>query len=761
MGKKYLFVQILISILVNFIASKITYAEKKVEELAEVTVTATRTEIEIEKAPASIGIIKKEEIEKIKNIKTLDDLVNEVPGVYVHRTRVVVDTPTDAISIRGFSGYRRNLVMLDGIPLNGPQGGELKLSGIRFEDIDRTEVVKGPFSALYGGLAMGGVINFISSMPNKREITIKAGYGSSFDRGKGLDDLKRIYLSYGDKIKDLSFFVSYGHEALNGFPNNLVLTRTQPPSNVSGWKFTTTSSKEPRYIVGDTGDHRGWNQNFTLRVGYNPNNSTSIKVFLMKVWGDAKYDAPHTYLKDSLGNPIWSYFTPGRPPNVLYEAQFLAGKIAKDFMIYGLNLETKFRNIKTKVVLGVFDQDKYLFTTPCVGNFTGCGDREFALTIGGPGTTHNTPGKNYIADIQLSVPVLFKEISFLNNHLFTFGLSYKRGEAKTKQYKLTNWKDENSKTNLLYETEGKDKVFAIFIQDEIPVTEKFMIYLGARQDWWKVFDGYENMISNSGYPRKYSSKSEISFNPKFSFVYNFSKDLKFRGSLGTAFRPPMLIELYRSFMTPASFIYGNPDLKPEKSISWDLGINYNFQTIGKFEVNYFENYVKDLIYNRRTGKYIGMREIVETINAGKAKIKGFEIAYERSWGKYLKTFINLTWNDAKIKDNPANPKSEGKRITGIPETMLNLGIEYERNKFSASLYGRYRSKVYGNDENLDKKEGVFGSYDSYFTVDSKLSYALCKNCLLELSIDNLFDKKYYYYYLQPRRSYFIGFNYKF
>jgi iron complex outermembrane receptor protein len=733
---------------------------KKAEELPEVVVTATRVESPVESAPASVNVVTKKEMEK-RHIKTLDDVVNELPGVYVHRTRVVLDTPTDAISLRGIPGYRRNLVMVDGVPLNGLQGGELKLGGFRFEDIERIEVVKGPFSALYGGLAMGGVVNIIPALPEKREITFKTGYGSSFDRGEALDDLRKVYFSYGDKIKNLSFFVSYGHEATNGFPSNLVRVMAQPPSGVSGWKYTTTPKGEPRWIVGDQGDHKGWDQSFTLRMGYKFNEDTNLRFSLMRIWGSSSYDDPHTYLWNATsGNPVWEYFVGGPRPNVLNEAMFLAGKIAKDYTIYSLNFETKIKEAKLKMTLGLFDQDDYLFTTPCVGNSTGCGDNENATRGGGPGTTHNTLGKTYVADLQVTLPISLNT-AYFNNHILTFGASYKRAEAETKQYKLSNWKDENSKTSLMYKSEGKDRIFALFIQDEIPVTQKLTLYIGARQDWWKTFDGYENSVDNPQYTEEYKDRSESSFNPKFSFVYNFSEKTVLRGSVGRAFRPPMILELYRSFMTPRSFIYGNPDLKTEKCWSWDLGIRHSFWEGNKIEISYFENYLKDLIYQRKTGQNRGPREVVETVNAGKAKVKGVEFSIEQKFGKYIRTFANLTWNDARIKDNPANPRSEGKRITGIPETMFNVGLEVEKGPISASLVGRYRRKVYGDDENKDRKEGVMESYDSYFIADAKLAYKIFKNASLSLSVDNLFDKKYYYFYLQPRRSWFLEFSYKF
>ena len=736
------------------------FAEEKEEaKLEEIVVTATRVEIPVESAPASVNVVTKKEMEK-RDIKTLDDVINELPGVYVQRARVVLDTPTDAISLRGIPGFRRNLVMVDGVPLNGPQGGELKLGGFRFEDIERIEVVKGPFSALYGGLAIGGVVNIISALPEKREITFKTGYGSSFNRGEALDDLRKVYFSYGDKIKNLSFFVSYGHQATNGFPGNLVRVRAQPPSWVSGWKYTTTSEGDPRWIVGDSGDHKGWNQSFTLRMGYKFNENTNLRFSLMRIWGSSSYDDPHTYLKDPAGNPVWQYFVGGPRPNVLNEANFLAGKIAKDYTVYSLNFETKVKEAKVKMTLGLLDQDDYLFTTPCVGTLTECNMNDYATRAGGPGTTHNTPAKNYVADLQVTLPISLNT-AYFNNHILTFGASYKRAEAETKQYKLSNWKDENSKTSLMYESEGKDRIFALFIQDEIPVTQKLTLYIGARQDWWEAFDGYENYVGKPQYPKEYKDRSESSFNPKFSFVYNFSEKTVLRSSVGRAFRPPMLFELYRSFMSPTSFTYGNPNLKTEKCWSWDLGIRHSFWEGNKIEISYFENYLKDLIYSRTTGQYIGTRAVVETVNAGKAEVKGVEFSIEQKFGKYIRTFTNLTWNDARIKDNPANPRSEGKRLTRIPETMFNVGLEVEKGPISASLVGRYRSKVYGDDENKDRKEGVMGSYDSYFIADAKLAYKIFKNASLSLSVDNLFDKKYYYFYLEPRRSWFLEVSYKF
>lgn len=728
-----------------FCCSDLTQAEQKEDvKLEEIVVTATRTEKDIEVAPGSVAVITKEEIDK-RSLNTLDDIVNHISGIYVHRTRVLMDTPTDAISLRGIPGNRRNLIMLDGIPLNDPQSGAIRLGGLRFEDVERIEAVKGPFSSLYGGVAMGGVINIITKLPEKREFTIKSGYGSAFKRGEAHDDVRKFYLSYGDKLwNKFNLFLSYGHLATNGFSNTLNVQRIMPFSGVTGWVPTTDTQGNARYIIGDTGDNRWWDESINLKAGYDFTDKTKLSITISRIRSESNYDDPHSYLRNQAGNIVWSY---GTPPNIVTQASFLTGSIGKEIYLYNVAFETDLSYMKTKMIIGVYDQDKYLFTTPCYGVLTGCLPTEMATITGGPGKTHNTRARSYNAEIQFTLPLL-------NNHILTFGGSYKEGKAETDEHNLSNWKDEDSKTTLLYQSKGKDKTYALFIQDEIILMNNLTAYLGLRWDWWETYGGYENEIGTSGYPRSYGSKKDSSLNPKVSIVYKPFEDTTLRASLGKAFRPPMIIELYRRFMTPGSFIFGNPELKPEKSVSWDLSIEQKLWKGSKVGFTYFHNDLKNLIYSRTTGQKIGFRDVVETINAGKALSKGVEIEAEQRFNKWLKVFANFTYTHTEIKENPAKPETVGKKLTGMPEKMLNIGCELEKGPITVSLIGRYRSKVFNNDENKDVVNGVYGSYDPYFVADGKISYRLTKFASLSISINNIFDKDYYYFYKEPGRSWF-------
>ena len=81
--------------------------------------------------------------------------------------------------MRAMPGSARNLILLDGVPLNKTAGGTVNWHLLTPEEIERIEVVKGPGSALYGNNAMGGVINIITKKPNKKlEGSAGLGYGS-------------------------------------------------------------------------------------------------------------------------------------------------------------------------------------------------------------------------------------------------------------------------------------------------------------------------------------------------------------------------------------------------------------------------------------------------------------------------------------------------------------------------------------------------------------------------------------------------------
>lgn len=703
------------------------FAEEKTASMKEIVVTATRTEKELASAPGSVSVVTKEDIEK-RNIKMVDDALNTTAGIYQKRGKGIMDRMS-SLSLRGIPDDTRTLFLLDGIALNDAYSGGVSYDLLSVEDVEKIEVVKGPFSSLYGGYAMGGVVNIITKMPEKREFTFKTGYGSSWNRGEAMDDLRKFYLSYGDKLKDkLSLFVSYGYKATNGYPTDFNVQSSKPTAGITGWTQTTDNQGNTRYLIGDKGDHRWWDDQMTLKAGYDFTKETKMNLSYMQSRDEYNYDEPHTYLKNAAGNEVWSYGS-------VKESSFLSGSGGSLRNTYNIGFETAFSSVKMKLSLGLMDRGKAWSVTR--------GTTVATTRAGGPGTLTETPSQSYNADIQFTVPVF-------DRHILTFGSPFRHGWADSQEHGITNWKDETSKTTLSYQAKGKDKTYALFVQDEIMILKNLTAYIGFRQDWWETYNGYVNQVGTSGYPKEYDSRNASAFSPKAALVYKPFDKTTLRTSIGKAFRPPTIYELYRTWTASSGTTYaGNPDLKPETTTSWDAGIEQGLWRGAKVKATYFENYLKDLIYSKTVSS-----TLQEKINAGKAESKGVELEAEQRFDKWLRLFANLTYTNAKIKKNDAKPETVGKRLTQVPERMFNIGGEFEKGPFSTSLTGRYMSKRYSNDENTDTVSRVYTSYDHYFTADAKLSYKLTKNVIASFSVDNIFDRDYWGYSKAPGRSWF-------
>ena len=705
--------------------------DKNVIRMKEVVVTATRTEKDVETAPGIVNVVTEKEMET-RNIKTVDEALDTLPGVF-NRRQSLTDTQS-SILLHGIPDQKRTLILKDGVTLNNGYDGSVSFTGLSTENIEKIEVVQGPFSSLYGGNAMGGVVNIITKMPEKREFTLESGYGSSWNRGQSLDDLQKYYVSYGDKLADkFSLLFDYGYKSTNGFSKYLNVVSTQPTAGITGWSNTTDTTGKPRYLIGDKGNNTWWDENIGIKAQYDFSNVSKINASFARVRYKYNYDDPHTYLQDSSGNPVYSYPGVAQGTFVSY-----TGSGAKDVNQYNINFETEIGIAKAKLSFGLNDEVKNWYT------------QAGTLIAGGlGGTVSSTPNQNYNTDLQVTLPIFTRNI-------LTLGGSFKTAAANTEKSSLSEWGDETSTTTITNNYGGKDKTYAVFAQDEILILNNLTAYVGFREDWWETYDGYANQFGTGAFATTYDSRSDSSFNPKLAVVYKPFDNTTLRTSAGQSFRGPTVYELFTTYVSGSNTYNGNPDLKPETVQSWDAEITQGLWRGAKFSATYFENYMKDLIYNTTvsTGQY-------KYMNAGKAESKGVVLEIEQRFDKYVRLFANYTYTDARIKENSANPASVDKRLTFMPDTMINAGVECEVGPFSASLTGRYISKRYSTDTNTDTVNNVFGSYDPFLTADAKVSYKITKFATVSFSVDNITNETYFSSYLAPGRSWFGGLEVKF
>jgi len=137
------------------------HADAPATDLDHVVVTATRTAQTQDQTLAAVTVIDRAEIDRLQP-SSLADLLRGTPGMSLSNT----GGPGKATSmfLRGTESDHV-LVLIDGIKLGSATSGGAAIQDIPVEQIERIEIVRGPFSSLYGSEAIGGVIQIFTRQP--------------------------------------------------------------------------------------------------------------------------------------------------------------------------------------------------------------------------------------------------------------------------------------------------------------------------------------------------------------------------------------------------------------------------------------------------------------------------------------------------------------------------------------------------------------------------------------------------------------------
>lgn len=133
-------------------------------DLEEITVTSTRTNSRIDDLPTKVEVLGQEDMDEESTIVpgNITSILGDLSIITIQRTNAV--NGNDAIRMQGLDA-KYTQIMRDGLPLYGGFSGSLGVLSIPPLDLKQVEIIKGSASTLYGGGAIGGLINFISKAP--------------------------------------------------------------------------------------------------------------------------------------------------------------------------------------------------------------------------------------------------------------------------------------------------------------------------------------------------------------------------------------------------------------------------------------------------------------------------------------------------------------------------------------------------------------------------------------------------------------------
>lgn len=186
-------------------------------QLSVITVTARRREESLQSVPLTVTAFSAESI-ATKGIRDFADVVKQTPGIFMDKGFVQQDVRPNIRGLPATRGRPPVGILLDGIDISTESiatAGGGNLANLKLVDLERIEVVKGPQSALYGRVAFGGAINYISKDPTSDRVE---GYVSAdaatYDRYEARG---AINLPATDS---LSFRVNGAYSYFDGFYDN-------------------------------------------------------------------------------------------------------------------------------------------------------------------------------------------------------------------------------------------------------------------------------------------------------------------------------------------------------------------------------------------------------------------------------------------------------------------------------------------------------------------------------------------------------------
>ncbi|MEQ9866640.1 TonB-dependent receptor domain-containing protein [Pectobacterium aroidearum] len=319
-----------------------------------------------------------------------------------------------------------------------------------------------------------------------------------------------------------------------------------------------------------------------------------------------------------------------------------------------------------------------------------------------------------IADITQNNQTVDGQISgYLGDHLLTGG-----GE-----YRITSLEHSMNLKG------GKVDVnqSALFLQDEFKIADLALTF-GGRVDHHEVY-GTE-------------------FSPRAYATYSLTDNWVIKGGVNKAFKAPTLAQFTKGYTKAACrgqcYIVGNPDLKAETSISYELGTAYEAEHFGT-GITLFNNDIKDMIQtNSLTRTYE---------NVSKARVQGIETSF---WVD-LTDDLNWTTNWTVVD---AEDRATRMRLKQTPKNTVNTQLNWQAlDNLSTYVSYQYTSNQYLRDKETYRTRG-------FNTVDIGATYTPVKNVDLKLGVTNLTNEKRDYVatdidYFVSGRTVYGGVSYKF
>ncbi len=649
--------------------------------------------------------------------QTTADLLANTAGIFVQKSQMGGGSPV----LRGFEA-NKILMVVDGVRMNNLiyRGGHLQnVITIDNAMLDRAEVLFGPSSTMYGSDALGGVIHFYTKQPkfatDSEQLHTTANaymrYGSVNNEVTGHAD---VGLG-GKRLASLTSFTwsSFGDlrggAAQNPFYDTAYGVRPKYATRIDGRDTLVTNSDKYRQV------QSGYSQYDLLQKFAFRQNEYVLHVLNLQ-------------FSTSTNIPRYDRLTDPAPGGGLRSAQWYYGPQQRAMASYTITRDEKNAFFQHRQVL-VSYQD--IIESRHNRNF----------------------GSNQLAHRTERVGVFGLNLDMqrtTGSHTLRLGVEQQSNWLTSTAERENIVTGARTPLDTRY-PDGENSMMntAAYGSHTWQINDKLVLNDGLRLGVSSLESSFKD---TSFFSLPFTSVRQVNFvySGSVGLVYNPNRRTKLTGMVATGYRVPNVDDLAKVFESvPGRLIVPNPDLKPEKTISGELGLTKVMANKVWWEtVVYYTAFADAIVttpykYNGQDSVlYNGtMSRVVANQNQQQAYIYGATSNVRAMLHTHLMLTAVVTYTYGRIKtDSVAMP------LDHIPPLVLRMQLAYTRNKLGVDVIVNGHGAKKLSDYNLIGEDNPqYATPDgmpAWITGNVRMRYKLHKNITVLAGVDNVMDTQY-------------------
>lgn len=718
-------------------ASRI-FMTSRAEHLDEVVMSVSKWEQQKKDIPQKVVFIGAQEI-SFTAPQTSADLLEHSGQVFVQKSQLGGGSPM----IRGFA-TNRLVLSVDGIRMNNAifRGGNIQnIIAVDPFTVDKTEVIFGPGSVIYGSDAMGGVMNFYTKKPVLSDTDGLAMSGNAKYRFSSANTENTFHFDINLGKRKWAFLTSASYNDFGdlkmGGHGPVSYLRNEYVSTIGGEDIVSVNNNARKQVP------TGYDQiNVMQKVVFEPNNNWSYN-FGMHYSETSDYSRYDRLIRpghddDKFRSAEWYY-----GPQKWFLGNFQIDKKGKGKFYDGLKITTAYQHFEESRHDRAF-QDTDLFST------------------------------------KEEVDAISSNIDFENKKIGNLRLYYGGEYIFNKVSSVGDVLNIETNTSLNAASRYPDgstwQTLAGYLHGEYKAKPNFTMLGGLRYSHVWIDADFDKTFYPFPFDDANLSTGALTGSVGFSWLPR--ADLQFTLNGSTGFRAPNIDDVGKIFDSePGSVVVPNPDLVAEYAYNMELGVQKNFSDKVVFKAASFYTYLvdalvrRDFMFNGNSQiEYKGELSNVQAIqNAAKAYVYGFEFGLEAFFTDNLSMSSNLTLTEG-IEEEDDGTDSPARHV---PPTFGNFHVKWKNQRLKTDVFLNYNGEiVFSNLATSEKSKDYMYAIDtdgnpyspSWYTLNVRTQYSVSNNLKANVSLENITDQRYRSYssgIVAPGTNLIIGIGYNF